>query len=78
MGTIMSLEQAIMNLDKATIRRMMAEAQLRLLGVAAMATRQYTPDECPLKENHYDDSKLLFGKGRYKWICEFCGKKERQ
>lgn len=60
-----------------TALKLIEQAEHNLEKVRDMANRQYSESDCPIKEDHYKRSSLLFGQERYIWTCGFCGKEEQ-
>ncbi len=64
-------------MSEILLRRDLIEIRVKIENLKHKASRQFSEQNCPLREDHWGSSKLLFGIETYTWDCEFCGKNEQ-
>ncbi len=64
-------------MSEVILKTRLIESRVKIEQPKRLASRQFSEQSCPLQEDHWISSKLLFGMETYTWDCEFCGKNEQ-
>ena len=64
-------------MSEVTLKVKLIEIRVKIEQLKRLASRQFSEQGCPLREDHWISSKLLFGMETYTWDCDFCGKNEQ-
>ena len=66
------MNRIMQNITKTQV----SEIKLSIADVKDRATMQFSPETCVLNDNndHWLNSKIIFGIDCRRWLCGFCGK----
>ncbi len=59
-----------------TIRLHIRELESSINALSDTGQHQFSESDCPLGHDHYNLSQILFGMGRHRCECKYCGESE--